>query len=302
MKSPFFSIIIPTYNRAHLISAAIESVVAQSFQNWELIIVDDGSTDNTHEVIAGFSATDNRVKYIYQKNAERSAARNNGIRNALGEYVGFLDSDDAFAKDNLEQWHQFLAAHNFPKTFACCNYVLIDGSQRVPFVLPNAEVNRFLFIFKNPITAPRMCIHRSLFQEFLFEENMTIGEDVALWLKMTQKHSLLSANHFGIEYYVHEGNTVNPKNPSALKMYEGFMRFFAKYPEIRKEIPDKDFNDYISKVQTNIAKYYYRNNKKFKAAFELTKAVWRCPFHEHTKYRLRLIFLTFISNNPNLYE
>ena len=78
---PFFSIIIPTYNRAHLISMAIDSVIAQTFENWELIIVDDGSTDNTKELVDNYCSIDKRIRYIYQENAERSAARNNGIIN-----------------------------------------------------------------------------------------------------------------------------------------------------------------------------------------------------------------------------
>jgi len=98
---PFFSIIVPTYNRAHLISKAIESVIAQSFVNWELIIVDDGSTDKTMDLIASYQEKDTRIRYIYQENAERSAARNNGIDHAKGEYICFLDSDDYYLKKNL---------------------------------------------------------------------------------------------------------------------------------------------------------------------------------------------------------
>ncbi|HPY82753.1 MAG TPA: glycosyltransferase family A protein, partial [Bacteroidales bacterium] len=77
---PLFSIIIPTYNRAHILPRTIASVLAQTYSNWECIIVDDGSTDSTKDLIASYS--DTRIKYVYQHNAERSAARNNGIRNA----------------------------------------------------------------------------------------------------------------------------------------------------------------------------------------------------------------------------
>ena len=83
--NPFFSIIIPTYNRAHLISKAIESVIAQTFENWELIIVDDGSTDETKDLILSYQNKVARIRYIYQQNAERSAARNNGIDKSKGK-------------------------------------------------------------------------------------------------------------------------------------------------------------------------------------------------------------------------
>lgn len=88
-----FSVIIPTYNRASMLPKAIESVLAQTYPNWELIIVDDGSTDNTKELVANFIEKDGRIKYIYQENAERSAARNNGIKNAKGEYICFLEQN-----------------------------------------------------------------------------------------------------------------------------------------------------------------------------------------------------------------
>ena len=83
----FFSIIIPTYNRAKFITNAINSVINQSYKNWELIIIDDGSTDNTAEVVRKIAKNDTRIKYHYQKNAERSAARNNGISKALGDWI-----------------------------------------------------------------------------------------------------------------------------------------------------------------------------------------------------------------------
>ena len=85
MTSPFFSVVIPTYNRATLITKAIDSVLLQSFPDWELIIVDDGSSDNTKEVISNYN--DSRIQYHYKENNERSAARNRGIELCKGLYV-----------------------------------------------------------------------------------------------------------------------------------------------------------------------------------------------------------------------
>ena len=77
--APLFSIIIPTYNRAPMIGKAIESVIKQSFENWECIVIDDGSTDETKSVVAKYAQIDSRIRYCYQDNQERSVARNNGI-------------------------------------------------------------------------------------------------------------------------------------------------------------------------------------------------------------------------------
>lgn len=96
-----FSVIIPTYNRANLLTKAIESVETQLYEGWELIIVDDGSTDNTSDVCQNFLA-DPRVKYIFQQNKELNGARNTGIQNASGTFCCFLDDDDYFLPNHLQ--------------------------------------------------------------------------------------------------------------------------------------------------------------------------------------------------------
>jgi glycosyltransferase involved in cell wall biosynthesis len=98
---PLFSVVIPTYNRADFIGIAIKSVVNQSFRNWELIVVDDGSTDNTREVVYSFK--DDRIKYHFQENQELNAARNKGIMLAKGDFITFLDDDDYYLSDYLSQ-------------------------------------------------------------------------------------------------------------------------------------------------------------------------------------------------------
>ncbi len=102
--NPFFSIIIPTYNRAAHIARTVQSVLAQTFGGFEVLVVDDGSTDNTSEVVAAF-LTDSRIRYLLKQNAERGAARNYGLARAQGEYVIFLDSDDWFHPAHLAGLH-----------------------------------------------------------------------------------------------------------------------------------------------------------------------------------------------------
>ena len=106
---------MPTYNRSELISRAIDSVINQSYENWELIIIDDGSTDNTYETVNKFILSEKRIKYFFQKNQERSAARNNGIRNSNGNWICFLDSDDIFHKTHLEKFSEEIKKTKFSK-------------------------------------------------------------------------------------------------------------------------------------------------------------------------------------------
>ncbi|MGO9687474.1 MAG: glycosyltransferase family 2 protein, partial [Syntrophobacteraceae bacterium] len=97
-SAPLVSVVIPTYNRERFVDKAINSVLSQSFNDYEIIVVDDGSTDETPRVLASYK---DRVKYIYQKNSGVSSARNAGIREARGEWVAFLDSDDKWKTDYL---------------------------------------------------------------------------------------------------------------------------------------------------------------------------------------------------------
>lgn len=94
------SVIIPTYNYGRFLGEAIQSVLDQTFTDFELIVVDDGSTDNTKEVVSSFK--DSRIKYIFQENCGVSAAQNTGIRASTGEYIAILGSDDKWFPENLE--------------------------------------------------------------------------------------------------------------------------------------------------------------------------------------------------------
>lgn len=102
-EKPIVSVIIPTYNRAHLVGRAIQSVLYQIYHDFEVIIVDDGSTDNTEEVVKEFQKQDRRIKYIkHEKNRGASAARNTGIKISSGYFLSFLDSDDQWLRNKLE--------------------------------------------------------------------------------------------------------------------------------------------------------------------------------------------------------
>ncbi len=105
---PFFSVVIPTYNRANFIRDTVESVLKQDHTDFEILVVDDGSTDNTETVIAEAFGNTEQVRYFKQVNAERGAARNKGIREARGEYVLFLDSDDQMRTNHLSALREII--------------------------------------------------------------------------------------------------------------------------------------------------------------------------------------------------
>jgi GalNAc5-diNAcBac-PP-undecaprenol beta-1,3-glucosyltransferase len=128
----FFSVIIPTYNRAQLILETLETVLAQTYQNFEVIIVDDGSTDNTEQIIQKRYSTDGRVRYFYKENEERGAARNFGIKQAKGDYAVIFDSDDWMHADHLSIIEKCIANHPGSKiNFIASKYQLKDRREKL---------------------------------------------------------------------------------------------------------------------------------------------------------------------------
>src|SRR5690554_1039706 len=125
-ESPFFSVIIPCYNRGHLITETIRSVLAQTETDFEIIVIDDGSTDDTKNVVQSIS--DSRIHYYYQENAERGAARNKGVRKSRGRYITFLDSDDRFFPNHLSVVKKKLSEEPVPFYFQ--PYCLMNSEGR----------------------------------------------------------------------------------------------------------------------------------------------------------------------------
>lgn len=106
-----FSVIIPVYNAEQTLERCLRSVQIQNFSDFEAIIVDDGSADQSAAIVRKYAETDHRFRYVYQKNQGVSAARNYGISKAVGEFIVFLDSDDQYKQDYLQQFNKLIAEY-----------------------------------------------------------------------------------------------------------------------------------------------------------------------------------------------
>lgn len=111
MTGPLVSVVVPSYNYGHLIHETLDSLAAQTYANWECVVVDDGSTDDTRSVVEAYAERDARVRYVRQQNARQAAARNNGIRHSTGDYFQFLDSDDLLEPRKFERQVEYLESH-----------------------------------------------------------------------------------------------------------------------------------------------------------------------------------------------
>lgn len=184
---PAITVIIPCFNHAHFLSSAIRSVLAQTFADWEAIVVDDGSTDNTRTVTEQFD--DRRIRYIYQTNRGLSAARNAGIRAAQGEFLAFLDADDEWESCFLQKCLEALRS-NTRATAAVTLARFIDANGRdLPrlggqVIRPEDFRDRLLEGGFFPVHAVLIRTHPVL-EAGLFAESLTSVEDWDLWLRIT---------------------------------------------------------------------------------------------------------------------
>lgn len=214
MKNPFFSIVIPTYNRVNLLSKAIDSVFAQTYADWELVIVDDGSTDSTRELVYGYCKKDPRIHYLYQDNAERSLARNNGIDNAIGEFICFLDSDDYYAPNRLENISTYLKNQSNIKSFyyTAITYDYGIKLEERPERKRQPDENVFEFIVQAIIGTPQVIIARDFLIKERFDPRWRIGEDMELWLRLAKiEEPKYIPNEASVIATEHEDRSVNLK-------------------------------------------------------------------------------------------
>lgn len=275
-ESPFFSIIVPAYNRAYILPETIQSVQQQKFTNWELIVVDDGSSDNTEELIRKLSESDKRIKYLYQQNAERSAARNNGARNANGSYFLFLDSDDAFHKEHLQNIFDFLTSKNFPICMVITNLLYIRDNQIQETTCPQMKDGKHLeYVLMNAITPTRVCLHRAIFEVFTFDTKIVIVEDLVLWTCIATTFNVFHLNSATAMYRIHEGNSVDLSKNPYIPRYKGLKRLFfdADYKEIQKHIPRKLINYLLAECNFNMARHFQHVGNKNQMRIKLLKTL-----------------------------
>jgi len=187
---PTISVIIPTYNRAHLLSRAVLSVLNQTYKDFEIIVVDDASTDNTYEVVKSFN--DPRIKYIHhEQNKGSAAARNTGIKSARGEYIAFQDSDDEWLPEKLNKQMEIFNRASPQVGVVYSGFYHIDGGNRkyVPDYntqIPEGNIFEEL-LKKNYVGTPAAIIRKVCFEKVgMFEERLLSLEDWELFIRISK--------------------------------------------------------------------------------------------------------------------
>ncbi|HET6992082.1 MAG TPA: glycosyltransferase family A protein, partial [Bacteroidia bacterium] len=200
-----FSVVIPAYNRESRIGNAIRSVLNQSYPDFEIIIVDDGSTDNTKTVVSGF--TDPRVNYIFQENRERGAARNAGKKIAKGDYITFLDSDDEFLPDHLQTVHDFINANPGYDVY-CTSYKIVSDEKTKLLTIPKDI--RGKLVSENFLSCNGVFLQKRISDEYHFSEDREMSglEDWELWLRIASTKKMIGNSDYTSQMNHHADRSV----------------------------------------------------------------------------------------------
>jgi GalNAc5-diNAcBac-PP-undecaprenol beta-1,3-glucosyltransferase len=209
----FFSVIIPVYNRAHLVAETIDSVLQQHYSHFEIIIVDDGSKDNISEIIRIRYGHDDRVKYFYKQNEERGAARNFGLKQATGDFAVFFDSDDWMLPGYLGILHQVITDNPGINLLAAkYNYNNKGKTEYHPTLqtLPEGWYDRDLFL-KGNILACNFCIRIKDYDFRFFppERELASMEDWLFLLANLGRNKVFIKNTIGVTMRQHDERSMN---------------------------------------------------------------------------------------------
>ncbi|MGA0556465.1 glycosyltransferase [Larkinella sp. VNQ87] len=266
-KQPLVSIIIPTYNRSYLVERAIRSVQAQTYTNWQLIVVDDGSTDDTQQRLKNYDF----VQYYYQENKGQGAARNHGLRYCQGEFIVSLDSDDEWFPNFLTDSISILEKHNLDFVFS--NHVTNRGENEIMyFLLQPAQKQRYmtssdddwwlldpaqsrhLMIETCPTVSSATVIRRSVLPK-AWNESMKIADDWFLVLEMVLNHPCRIAFTLTPRWmkHVHDTNIYHSRNSAEVAQNLGFhdeTQILARFSRLLKPLEKRI-------IRERIAMYHY---------------------------------------------
>ncbi len=216
MNKVFFSIVIPTFNRAHFIVKTIQSVLVQDFVDFEILVIDDGSTDHTQAVVSAIQ--DDRLTYIFKKNEERAVARNVGAQLSKGQYVNFLDSDDLLYPNHLTVAYDFINTHNNPEAFHLGFDVKTETGQTIKKVDNIRDIKKEL-LNGNTLSCNGVFLSRDTIIQNPFNQERLLSslEDWELWLRLACRMPFFSVNKITSTVVLHNERSVVSVNQMSIK-------------------------------------------------------------------------------------
>lgn len=322
---PIISVIIPVYNAEKTLDKCLESVVGQTFKDLEIICVDDGSTDDSAEKLAGWQQKDDRIKVLRQENKGGGAARNTGLKQAAGEYVHFLNSDDSLQPKAYE--HMYNKIRNTKADVCFCQYYYVDGTTgkksksnifyRCPEIAREESFwikgNENVFFYSDVVPWNKLYRHQFLKEKKLFFDSVKSGDDRWFYFAMLAKNPLVCLVDVPLVNYMVDYNNESQSNlnnePAWNSRLDSFQRIMGLFENsfLRYLATDVCFTDlymlYMKKlsaltpaVKNKICKFLKQNNIEEKDIL----SVERRGFYRLLTNRLPAIPVVFSSNNNYL--
>jgi glycosyltransferase involved in cell wall biosynthesis len=283
---PKVSVIIPTYNRSESLPRALTSVLHQTFQDLEIVVVDDASTDDTARVVQSFG--DGRIRYIrHDTNKKEAETRNTGVRNSRGDYIAFIDDDDEWLPEKLELQVNLLDSSPPIVGAVYTGFVRIDSATGKPLSewISTKRGNIFHdMLSQNWVGTPStVVLKRACFDAAgLFDPTIVFGPDYDMWLRISQKYQFDCIRRPLVKYYVHSDRL----STNYELMIAGLEAKLKKHAALLA----MDSKSY-SRHYLNLGTYYCISGNTKKGRVALLRAIRLYPFEPRHYYNLSLSFL-----------
>jgi glycosyltransferase involved in cell wall biosynthesis len=290
-KNPEISVVIPTYNRSGLLQRAINSIISQIFQEWELIVVDDCSTDNTSDIVKSYTGSDKRIHYLrLERNSGANAARNFGSRQASANIISFLDSDDEMHPLNLHrQFEKFLSVPDLALCYTGVDYY--SENKLVSEVHPKVRGSLEIFLFTNlkglGSSTSGFSLRKDIFGKIGgFDESMVSQQDLDLLVRVARYYTIDFVEGCNTKMYLNSDNRISDNYLSVIK---GEVQFMQKHEQRIREL------GLYHHVARKLARKYALYAKDLRYAYSmLFKAICYRPTYFYAYiYALKLPVLYF---------
>jgi glycosyltransferase involved in cell wall biosynthesis len=265
--TPLVSIIVPIYNCERFIAETLKSTIQQSFLDFEILIVDDGSTDRSRSIINEFVMIDSRVKYIYQENAGVSAARNNGFRHSKGQYIAFLDSDDVWLPENLRTKLERFKGGDIGLVHSD-GLVIDQYSQKTETILKGTEGNvldAMLLWRGTQIPGPSsILVKREVLETVgLFDENLSTAADKDLFIRIASRYKIARIEQVTWYYRIHGSNM----HKDIATMERDILRLYRKAKEANLFVTEDFEKQCFSAMYLILAASWAGDGKNLRRSF-----------------------------------
>ena len=271
-KEPFFSVVISTKNRASLVYKAIQSIFNQTFQDFEIVVVDNASTDSTQNVLEGID--DKRFTYLRNEiDRERCYARNRGIQASKGEFICFLDSDDEYLPNHLQIIYDHINESDTNQALFFTNaYETYNFQNLQERVCPNInEYNLFDYLLTYTFNPARVAVHHSILDVYNFDEKIPGLEDLDLWLRIATKYPVIQIQHRTILYQIHE-ESYSISAPNRFKRELALFKYVFSKRELNSYLPKRSMNRLISMCHYKISMAMSTSFKPFLVHYHILVA------------------------------